>query len=520
MEETIKVNIGGVAFIINRDAYEILNKYLNELQRHYGNTAEGTEVMKDIESRIAELLLEKQNKQEVISAETINSIIAVMGTPSDIEDGDIDNASDEKNQTKNASKNSGEKVRKSFYRDRENRKLGGVCAGLGSYFNVDITLLRFFFVVLFLLSFFFDSENWFMFSIGLYAILWICMPAAKTYVQRCAMKGVDPGIKGAEKATEKEKLVRGSAVGRVIRIVFGTIFILSGLFLLALFWIINTGIISGLGIYSFLNLLNLPGFQPFLFSFLVVLVWLIPSLIFIYIGVRWLFEIKRPKCKPGLIAALVWVAAVIGLFAWGVHIAATSSSKVVAYKTDCELPKPYDTLYVEYMPLPTEYNGEELDWEEFTVPFKSYDVFTENGVDYYEVNKPDTLDKDRFCSRYNDWTLYTAKRGKKRNIFAFYPSLRVNRRYTDRNAGDIDSSTVAAAGKEKSKVVVDDVCLLKSRWRGKIEKGKNYVEIKDSLIMIYPKIISSSERFNGSYQTADLSVPESSVVIINKRVIR
>lgn len=519
MEETLKVNIGGVAFVINKDACEILRKYLNELSAHYGNTQEGIEVMKDIESRIAELLLEKQDKQDVIAVETVNSIIAVMGTPSDIEDGDIDNGSDEKKERKDSPKSSEEKIRKNFYRDRENRKLGGVCAGLGSYFNIDATILRFFFVVLILLSVFIDSKNFFLLAIGLYAILWICMPAAKTYVQRCAMKGVDPGVKGAEKISERERPVRGSAFGRVIRFIFGGLFVLTGLFLLAVLWIINTGVVSGLGIYSFLGLLNLPGFQPFLFSFLVILVWLIPCLIFIYLGVRWMFAIKRPKYRPGLIAALVWIAAVIALSVWGAHIAVNSASRVVAYETDCELPKPYDTLYVEYTPLPAEYNGEKLEWEEFTVPYKSYNVTSDNGVDYYELDKPDTIvfDKNHVYSKYKHWSLYSAKRGKKRNIFAFYPSLRVNRSYIGPDAG-ADSSMAARPVGQKAKVSIDDVCLLRSRWRGKIKKGKNCVEVKDSLIMIHPKIISSTEKFNGSYQMTDLSVPENSVVIINKQM--
>jgi phage shock protein C len=39
-----------------------------------------------------------------------------------------------------------------LYRSRTNRMLGGVCGGLGQYFNIDVTLIRVLFVVLTLLG--------------------------------------------------------------------------------------------------------------------------------------------------------------------------------------------------------------------------------------------------------------------------------------------------------------------------------------------------------------------------------
>lgn len=56
---------------------------------------------------------------------------------------------------------------KRLYRSRTNRMLGGVCGGLGAYFNIDPTLIRLAFVLLF-------------FGVGagplLYIILWIVVP--------------------------------------------------------------------------------------------------------------------------------------------------------------------------------------------------------------------------------------------------------------------------------------------------------------------------------------------------------
>jgi phage shock protein PspC (stress-responsive transcriptional regulator) len=41
---------------------------------------------------------------------------------------------------------------KRLYRSRSNRMLGGVCAGIGEFFDIDPTLVRLFFVFAFLLG--------------------------------------------------------------------------------------------------------------------------------------------------------------------------------------------------------------------------------------------------------------------------------------------------------------------------------------------------------------------------------
>jgi phage shock protein C len=58
-------------------------------------------------------------------------------------------------------------MNKRLYRSRTDRMIGGVCGGLGEYFNLDPTLMRLIFVVLL-----------FAHGIGLiaYIIAWIIMP--------------------------------------------------------------------------------------------------------------------------------------------------------------------------------------------------------------------------------------------------------------------------------------------------------------------------------------------------------
>ncbi len=56
---------------------------------------------------------------------------------------------------------------KQLYRSKKNRIIGGVCGGLGEYFNVDPTLIRLVWVIVFLMG-----------GSGLlvYIIFWIILP--------------------------------------------------------------------------------------------------------------------------------------------------------------------------------------------------------------------------------------------------------------------------------------------------------------------------------------------------------
>ena len=59
---------------------------------------------------------------------------------------------------------------KRLQRDLQNKVLGGVCSGLGNYFDMDATFWRVLFFVLFLFG---------CSGLLIYVILWIAMPAAK-----------------------------------------------------------------------------------------------------------------------------------------------------------------------------------------------------------------------------------------------------------------------------------------------------------------------------------------------------
>ena len=55
MKKTVSVNIKGINFIIEEDAYETLSNYLKRLTESLSNSIERKEIIDDIELRISEL---------------------------------------------------------------------------------------------------------------------------------------------------------------------------------------------------------------------------------------------------------------------------------------------------------------------------------------------------------------------------------------------------------------------------------------------------------------------------------
>ena len=88
MTEVQKVSIGGYAFTLEVEAYNIVKQYLDELNEYYASREGGTEIMEGIEERMAELLYEKCADDGVASVAEVQDIIATLGKPSAIESED------------------------------------------------------------------------------------------------------------------------------------------------------------------------------------------------------------------------------------------------------------------------------------------------------------------------------------------------------------------------------------------------------------------------------------------------
>ena len=134
MKKTLTVNISGIVFHIDEDAYEKLNQYLASVRRHFTPDDGCDEIMADIESRIAETLQEKiSDSKQVVSLHDVQAVISQLGEPDQI-------GGEEEPATEEAGKRiRTEKTARRLYRDPDNAILGGVAGGLGAYFQVDTT---------------------------------------------------------------------------------------------------------------------------------------------------------------------------------------------------------------------------------------------------------------------------------------------------------------------------------------------------------------------------------------------
>jgi phage shock protein PspC (stress-responsive transcriptional regulator) len=165
MKKTININLAGFVFYIDEDAYETLQKYLNNIRTYLGNTEGREEIIDDIESRIAELFSEKQ--KQVITLVEVNEIIEVMGQPEDYM------TEEEFEETTFQQPN------KRLFRDPDNTVLGGVCSGVGHYLKIDAVWIRLIFLAML----------WSGLSILFYFVLWAIIPKAETTAQKLEMKG-------------------------------------------------------------------------------------------------------------------------------------------------------------------------------------------------------------------------------------------------------------------------------------------------------------------------------------------
>ena len=186
MKITVSINLGGYSFNIDEDAYAELKMYLRNLELHFAGEESTSEILSDIETRMAELFRTKiTSYKQVINIEDVRQAISVLGTPEDISDSD------------------GPTSREKFsspgyhrmYRDPDNRVIGGVCSGMGAYWNIDPLIVRIIFIALILAG-----------GIGamVYLILYIVLPEAKTTAQKIEMKGDPVNIHNIKEAVKKE----------------------------------------------------------------------------------------------------------------------------------------------------------------------------------------------------------------------------------------------------------------------------------------------------------------------------
>lgn len=349
MNKTININLGGLFFHIDENAFQKLNRYLDAVARSLSDDPQGKdEIISDIEARISELLSEKiKDVRQVVNENDIEEIIAIMGQPEDYSDSEDNYADNTSSNSTNKKTNS-----KKIYRDGDDKFLGGVCSGLAHYLAIDTIWIRLAFIIL-------TASG---FPVFIYILLWILLPEAKTTSEKLQMEGEPVNIGNIEKKIRDEfenlsfKLKDGAnelsdkissadydklrsqtksglqdflnTIGKILSAFFkifgkllgGLLLFVTGMTLIVLFF----GLFS-IGSLEILNFGNgFVQYPPFFYDS-VLPKWLLTSFLFILIGIPFLalfilgLRIISPNIKRlGTITSLVLIGIwLISLFGTG-----------------------------------------------------------------------------------------------------------------------------------------------------------------------------------------------------------
>jgi len=185
MKITVSINLGGYSFNIDEDAYAELKRYLRNLELHFAGEDSSSDILSDIEARMAELFRTKlTNYKQVINIDDVHQVITILGTPEDISDDEGPTARD---------KFSSPGYHR-MYRDTDHRAIGGVCAGISAYWDIELWLVRLIFLVLAMMGI----------GILIYLILYIVLPEARTTAEKIAMKGNPVNIHNIKDSVKQE----------------------------------------------------------------------------------------------------------------------------------------------------------------------------------------------------------------------------------------------------------------------------------------------------------------------------
>jgi phage shock protein PspC (stress-responsive transcriptional regulator) len=217
MKKTLNINLGGMAFIIDENAFEVLFNYLEALKRKFKNETERDEILHDIEARMAELLTAKlAGRKEVLSLTEIQAVVDALGKPEDIAGEDAEatateptNGAAQQTTTTNTQQPYIGPVKKRLYRDADDAKVGGVIAGLCHYFGIeDPVWMRIAALVLIPVT----SGA----IILLYFLLLIVLPKALTAAEKLQMKGEPVNINTIEKEVKDAATRTGESVNKLV----------------------------------------------------------------------------------------------------------------------------------------------------------------------------------------------------------------------------------------------------------------------------------------------------------------
>ncbi|MFN3968728.1 PspC domain-containing protein [Flavobacterium sp.] len=369
MNKTVNINIGGLFFHIDEDAYQKLSRYFDAIKRSLSNSSGKDEIMKDIEMRVAELLTDKQKTDKhVINNKDVDEVIVVMGQPEDYR------LDDEEAKETKSEPYYNFPPRKKLYRDKDRGLIGGVCTGLGHYFGVESVWIKIIFLLLAFTSF----------GVIAYIVLWIATPKAITTSEKLEMTGEPVTISNIEKKVREEfesvsnkfknanydemgNQVKSGAervaggIGDVIMKIFGAFAKVLGAIILVFSALSLAGIFIGLftfGTTSFIDApwqryveaVNYTDIPLWIFGLLAFLAIGIPLFFFLLLGLKLLVTNMKSlgaAAKYSLLA--IWIFAVGALVVIGIKQSTESAFEGKTVQKEVINIQPTDTLQIKFV---------------------------------------------------------------------------------------------------------------------------------------------------------------------------
>ncbi len=366
MNKTVNINLAGIFFHIDEDAFTKLQHYLEAIKRSLTNAQGREEIIADIEARIAELFSEKtKTDRQVISIREVEEVIAIMGQP---EDYMLDEEIFEDEPSYTRSKISG----KQLFRDTDHSYVGGVSSGLGHYLGIQAIWVRLLWIILTLAS----SGAFIL----IYIALWIFVPEAKTTADKLSMRGEAVNITNIERkiregfddvsgrvrSVDYEKYgnqARTGASSAAKGVGSGVLFVLNifvkliGILILLIAGATLIGLFIALFTVGTFGIIDAPWTDYIEMAGIGAPLWVISLLTFFAVGIPFFFlfilglkilvrKLKSIGTPAKLVLLGLWLLSIIGLAVLGVKQATQRAFEGEVVITEVLSITPQDTLYL------------------------------------------------------------------------------------------------------------------------------------------------------------------------------
>ena len=290
-------------------------------------------------------------------------------------------------------------IKRRLYRDPSHKVVGGVCAGIAAYSNVDPIIPRIIFAAPVLGTIFFNiiDSNMFILPVItggiptlalLYIILWASLPKALTVAEKLEMRGEKVDIHNLNQAMKGEETIKDSnhqksslvkAISIIIKVfvfcVLGFILLIIGSIIIAVIATLFGLATSSFFLFPFSGLVTENETYRTLLWLCIILTLLIPFISIIRLLTRVITGRKSTSKKwISTTLSLVFIAAIFGLFWIGATIASDFKSD---YTKTIELPMAQpqsDTLIIKQMVIDNNGNIGDHNWDdEFSRQWKHRD---------------------------------------------------------------------------------------------------------------------------------------------------